>query len=196
MSGNDAKNNADGLRRGLSLGAASLSLGVAGASLWLGLSVNYTAVRFTLIGLGGVIGVLAAPALGWIAMTNLGLYDKKKALGLPAGSIRAVIAAGLIALFVIFTIYYFQVIANPTHILRGITQAQLGNIAADQIITSYPDPNGTYTVVLQGSSNQASTDIAKQVLTTLSTLVVAVSAFYFGTKAPPTQTKPPPAAKT
>lgn len=168
-------------RPGLSLTAAILSLAVAGVLLWLGLSSHDTTVSFTLTGLGGVIGVLAALALVSIALTNLGVYDQKQALGLPAGSIRAIIAVGLIVFFVIFAIYYFQII-NPTRVITGLTPAQVGNLTADQIIATYHDGPETYAVVLQGVPSQASTDIAKQILTTLSTLVVAVSAFYFGTK--------------
>ena len=177
------KNNDDERRQGWSLAAAIISALVAIALLAAGLSGSLgTPASFTLVGLAGAIGVIAALALISIALTNLGLSNKDEALGLPTGSVRAIIAISLIVFFVICTIYYFQNIANPTHILHGISKAQVGNITANQIIASYPDESGTYTVVLQMVPSQAATDFAKQIMTTLSTLVVAVSAFYFGTR--------------
>ena len=182
MSDEGAKNNKGGSSVVVSALTAILPAALAIILLAIGGAFGQTLLGFVLTGLGGVIAVIAALALISVVLANLGMRNKEEALGLPAGSIRAIIALSLIVFFIISTIYYFQVIASPTQTLHGITQAQLGSITANQIIASYPDENGTYTVVLQGVSSQASTDIAKQVLTTLSTLVVAVSAFYFGTK--------------
>jgi hypothetical protein len=158
------KDDEDERRSAWSLLAAVISALLAGFLLAAGLSMQGdTTVEFTLIGLGGAIGVIAALSLISIALTYLGLQDKKEALGLPAGSIRAMIAIGLIVFFVISTIYYFQEIAHPTETLEGLTQAQVGNITANQIIASYPDEDGTYTVVLQAAPSQAGIDIAKQI---------------------------------
>ena len=186
------RNNKDGMRRGWSLVAASLSAGLAIGLGLIGLWSSSPTVRFTLIGLAGAIGVISALALISIALTNLGLYAKGEPLGLPAGSIQAIIAVGLIVFFVIGMIYYFENITHPDpYEIHGITQEQLGNITGNQIMASFPDANGTYTVVLQLVPSQNSIDFAKQVLTTLSTLVVAVSAFYFGSRTAAAKTVTP-----
>jgi hypothetical protein len=77
----------------------------------------------------------------------LGLADPQQALGLPEGSIRAMIALFLIMIFVTFGLYLFRAIASGT------------------------------------ATNQDAVDVAKQLITTVGTLVVAVAGFYFGSRA-------------
>jgi hypothetical protein len=73
-------------------------------------------------------------------------------LGLPEGSIRALIALGLILLFFILAVFLYADLLHGTP----------GN----------PGPHGS-----------AGVDIAKQLATTISTLVVAIASFYFGSSA-------------
>jgi hypothetical protein len=106
----------------------------------------------------GVIALIIALA-GLILLLNLlGLSDKRAALGMPEGSVRAVIALMLILLFSIMAVFLYSSIR--------FTNAQFLAQAADNAAIA--------------SSLAASEDIARQILTTIGTLVVAISAFYFG----------------
>jgi hypothetical protein len=183
MSNKADNNHKDGPRFDRSLLAAVLAGVVSLGLIALGFGIGSTTLGLPVVGLGAAAVVITVLALISIALRNLGLSDEHQAFGLPQGSIRAIIAIGLIAFFIIGTIYYFQVITHPTTTLHGLTQAQVGNLTASQILTSIDDGEGTYTVVLQMVASQAGVDLAKQVLTILGTLVTAVSAFYFGTRA-------------
>jgi|SRR5215831_12809825 len=119
---------------------------------------------------------------------SVGLHDKRHALGLPEGSVRAIIALILIFLFfVAMTFIYFSVVrGQPSRRLQGLTPAQFTQIPASEIISSTPIPaTGTptsYNVVIQGSVPTAAEDIGKNVIIILGTLVTAVASFYFGSK--------------
>jgi membrane protein YdbS with pleckstrin-like domain len=127
-----------------------------------------------------------------IVLKRLRLTNDGEAMGLPRGSIRAVIALMLILLFFIAAIFLF----NSTHrvpptadelrTLQGVDAARLATIPTDQIQKQVPSTSSkgvtTYTVTLLPSAveNQTSDDLAKQLITVLGTLVTAVAAFYFG----------------
>jgi hypothetical protein len=87
----------------------------------------------------------------------MNMDDKHEALGLPKGSIRALIALSLIVIFAMMAIYM---------------QGQL-------VGTPYKYSNGTEVILPVTDAQQ---NFALQTLTTVSTLVVAIAAFYFGAK--------------
>jgi hypothetical protein len=135
-----------------------------------------------------------------IVLKRLRLTNSSEAMGLPRGSIRAVIALMLILLFFVAAIFLF----NTTHrvpptaaelrTLQGVDAARVATIPTDQIQKLTPTTsNGTttYTVSLLPSAveNQTSDDLAKQLITVLGTLVTAVAAFYFGANTVATATK-------
>src|SRR5580704_9374323 len=64
-------------------------------------------IQLPLLAIGGVVALLASLTLVAIGLSALGLSDKTQALGLPEGSIRAVIALSLTILFGIITIFLF-----------------------------------------------------------------------------------------
>jgi hypothetical protein len=111
-------------------------------------------------------------------------------MGLPSGTIRAVIALLLIMLFFIAAIFLFnstqnQVSTDQTRPLQGVTAERFATIPLDQIQSSETREEGettVYDVVLYQPpvGTTTSDDIAKQLITTIGTLVVAVAAFYFG----------------
>lgn len=107
--------------------------------------------------------------------SHLRLQNKFQALGLPEGSVRAIIALCLIILFVIMSIYLFNSTgAQPP---RRIENASWYNGTA-----FVPVPyNGTAYIPREPSDAQI--DIAKSLITTVGTLVVALAGFYFGTRA-------------
>lgn len=127
-----------------------------------------------------------------IVMKRLKLVDSREAMGLPRGSIRAVIALMLILLFFIAAVFLFNTTRrippaqDELRTLQGIGEARFATIPTELLFDSdrqvAEDGTVTYDVVLTPSplENQASDDLAKQLITVLGTLVTAIAAFYFG----------------
>jgi hypothetical protein len=111
----------------------------------------------------------------------MNLTDSKQPLGLPEGSIRAMIALILIMVFIIFGIYLFRVVGEGYYTLvesrvTAIDPAKYGDK------TTYIEKNadGTFNVYLSTKTSDDGARLAQQLLTTVGTLVVAVAGFYFG----------------
>jgi len=139
-----------------------------------------------LLAIFGVVALLASLTIVSVAFSMVDLSDKTQALGLPEGTVRAVIALSLIVIFVITSVFLFGNLATPdTGKLTGLTQAQVDAIPVDQIVSLERDTNDAtrFTVERVIQKSQASEDFANQVLTTVSTLVVSIAGFYFGTRA-------------
>jgi hypothetical protein len=127
-----------------------------------------------------------------IVFKRLGIFDPDEAMGLPRGSVRAVIALLLILLFFIAAIFLFsstknQVSDEPRK-LTDISADRFGEIPTEEIesVESRTVGDATlYTVTLSPKTANTTTsdDIAKQLVTTVATLVTAVAAFYFGANA-------------
>jgi len=144
------------------------------------------AISLTILLLTGVVALIAVLVIAVAVFAALGLSNKTHAFGMPEGTIRAVIALGLVLIFSITSVFlYWQLRSQPTERLSGLTQEQLGQIPAEEIMSSTPisDDPVLYDVRIRLEQNEASEDFAKQMLTVISTLVVAVAAFYFGTRA-------------
>jgi hypothetical protein len=73
-----------------------------------GTHLDPTIVSLPLIAIGGVIVLMLVLCLVALAFSILGLADKDQAMGLPEGSIRAVIALSLIVLFAILSVFLYQ----------------------------------------------------------------------------------------
>ena len=139
---------------------------------WLG----ETAIALTFTIVAGVVAMLSTLVVTAFILRCLGLTDPKEALGLPSGSIRAIIALSLILIFAIVTVFFFQFMDEPftttiTNSTTIITNSTLGNTTITNSTTTTSGPG------------QSMIDFSKQTLTTLGTLVVAIAAFYFGTRA-------------
>ena len=65
-------------------------------------------VELPLLVVGGVIALLATVGFLVVAFSFFTLHDAKEALGLPSGSIRALIAMMLLVIFAIFAVYFFD----------------------------------------------------------------------------------------
>lgn len=126
----------------LPIGVLAAGVGIYAAMAGQG-NADTGEVRMAILLSAGVIGLLLALAVVAVFFHGLQLNDKTEALGLPRGSVRAVIAIALILIFAIMSIYL-------------------------------------YTAMSEGTPSTESSDLAKQLVTTVSTLVVAISAFYFG----------------
>ena len=133
----------------------------------------------------GTVALLLTVAALVIIFARLDLTRWENPLGLPDGSVRAVIALLLILLFFITAVFLYADVGRngADRVLTGISQVRFDAIPTEQIQDSRQRAVGTttvYDVTLTSPKNQDSRDIAKQLVTTVSTLVVAIAAFYFG----------------
>lgn len=135
----------------------------------------------------GVIGLLSALAMLVGAFYRFGRLSSTSALGLPDGSIQAVIALALILIFAIVGVYLHATSGTdgPTRELRALSSAQVDALPAGSIVSVSPprtvDGEQVFDVRQAIDDPQRET-ITTQLLTTISTLVVAVAGFYFGAK--------------
>jgi hypothetical protein len=110
-----------------------------------------------------------------------GLSCPNEAFGLPAGSIRGLIALGLLVIFAVVAIYLYgglggspslasQILSNQTLAKEVLANQTL----ASQLLTS----NQTSTI----PATQNQVNFANQVLTVIGTLLTTIVGFYFGAK--------------
>jgi len=116
--------------------------------------------------------------------SRMGLADNKQALGLPEGSVRSMIALMLIMVFIIFGIYLFNRTGSGFWIrLPDSVGKPNFNTAPYKTFDHLSYEKGTDNIYKVWALQQASEDgkkLAQQLVTTIGTLVVAVSSFYFG----------------
>jgi len=153
------------------------------------------------VGLGTIVVLLAGLAvvtlllyLGTLVLRALDLSAPTEALGMPSGSIRALIAVSLILLFAIVGFVVFRSAsdgrAGSSH---GISQAQIDKLRLDgstivsqSVITPAPGQPAAsagaelYDVESVAGLSPDAHDFGLQLLSTTITLVVAVAGFYFG----------------
>jgi hypothetical protein len=143
--------------------------------------------------IAGFVTVALLLYLGTAVLRALDMGAPGEALGMPEGSIRALIAMSLILIFAIIGIQVFNSgAAGEPVVSEGVTQAQIDAIRADgaQVVqqtlqTPVPSPPAAplYTITTRTAMSQESHDFGLQLMTTVSTLVVAVAGFYFGSRA-------------
>ncbi|MES2194929.1 MAG: hypothetical protein V4517_10960 [Pseudomonadota bacterium] len=137
-----------------------------------------------LVAIGGVIVLVLLLTAVATMFSILSLTNNTQALGLPEGSIRAVIALSLIVLFAILSVFLYQNIGGTRVTIPDQTMAQL-----DAFSKTYPnardiqavraDKPGFYDISYR-TPNPASDEFAKQLLVLLGTLMTAVTSFYLG----------------
>jgi hypothetical protein len=138
-------------------------------------------ISITLILIMGVLTLLAA--LGGLAalLRQWGLIDRREALALPPGSIRAVIALGLVLIFAMVSVFLIGQANVATADVTGLTAEQVADLPADRLVASVAldtDPE-TFRATLQVPDGSRE-ELSQQLMTLLGTLVTAVVAFYFG----------------
>ena len=141
----------------------------------------------------GFVTVALLLYLGTLVLRALDMGAPAEALGMPEGSIRALIAMSLILIFAIIGIQVFNAGSVGTEVVSsGLTQAQIDQLRADGALviaqslqTPVPAPPAAalYTVTTRTAMTQEAHDFGLQLMTTVSTLVVAVAGFYFGSRA-------------
>ena len=114
---------------------------------------------------------------------QINLTDRSQALGLPSGSVRAMIALILILIFIMFGTYlYTQELTyskpiGPIVMEKNEWVGRVDVIQVESIPDSFPP---RYNVWFDRGDPRNSRQLAQQLLTTVGTLVVAVAGFYFG----------------
>jgi hypothetical protein len=128
--------------------------------------------------------ILALTALTG-AFYALGLSQSKQALGLPPGSVRAILAILFVGIFVGLSIYLLnQVTPSKTQSsFNGVPLATVTQLGGT--ITKISPDKGSKPLTYSGliaSQDTSRKDLALQIFTASSTLVASVSAYYFGAK--------------
>ncbi len=134
----------------------------------------------------GVMALLGSLLIFTTLMNALGLSDRRQALGLPDGSVRALLALALLGLFAVLAA---AVLVRPAPWSSdNLSQADAAQIVAanprvDNIVTVAGTAPGTFKVVIQRPAPYD--DFSKQILTLVGTLMTAVISFYFGSSTVP-----------
>ncbi len=138
-----------------------------------------------------VVGSISVLMIGLASMAiifrRLGLYDYREAMGLPEGSIRAIIALMLIVIFAVVSVFLISnADAQDRRVLDDLTVSQadelpLAEIVSRERVSGTSGAQARYRVVLE-AGDRPSAEMSQQLMTTLGTLVVAVAAFYFGSQ--------------
>jgi len=116
----------------------ALWFGLQGGKKWLRIEETYTdsSVVLTLVVIAGVIGLLAVLMMAALAFSAVRLADPAQALGLPEGSVRAVIALSLIVIFVITVVFLFGGLGTRRNQIEHLTFEQAnaipGNLVASK----------------------------------------------------------------
>ena len=139
-----------------------------------------------LLAIGGVVVLIFMLATVSMIFSALGLANRDLAMGLPEGSIRAVIALSLIVLFAILSIFLYQSISSggarfKIDEMSTADRAEfIRNPNARDIQSSETKGKAGFYDVTYRSANPASEDFAKQLLVLLGTLMTAITSFYLG----------------
>lgn len=121
-------------------------------------------------------------------MGGLGMSDSRYALGMPEGSIRAVIALSLILIFIVSALYLYNAIEYTSDLSQGLPESQFNTLLEQQpervayFQARTVGDTTVYDVKLRNEVGETSRNFATQILTIVGTLVGAVSGFYFGNK--------------
>jgi hypothetical protein len=163
--------------------ALSLTGGFIGYRMAHGAS--HSEVILTLVAVIGMVILLAAITAVAFTLASLKMNDNSQALGLPEGSVRAIIALSLLVIFIMLTvcIYTDQTRVTISGVLGPYTADQLKNIPPDQLVGSpvkIPGSPETFTVQRILPKPQVSADLAKQIFTATSTMVISISHYPFG----------------
>ena len=132
----------------------------------------------------GLISLLAVLVSLVAVYRRFDLVDPKSPLGMPAGSIQAVIALSLILIFAIVGVYLHGISGRTEdRTTTGMTRAQVDALPPNSIVRIHVRRDKKFDVKRRvPTETEQQDDISKQLLTTISTLVVAVAGFYFGSK--------------
>jgi hypothetical protein len=160
-------------------------LSLLGVFLWAIInSFSGGVFSLSLLALGGVIALLGALLLFTTLIKLLDLQSRDQALGLPEGSVRALLALALLGLFAILVSSVLN-LKPEVKTYAGLRQEDVTaliqhNPDARDIVQTSEAGSQPPTFKVTFSSAQRQDDFAKQMLTLVGTLMTAVISFYFG----------------
>ena len=182
---------------------------------------THAGVGLPILAIFGIMMLFGALSLVASVFVKLNLSDKTQPLALPEGSIRAVIAMALIVLFAIIAIMLYTSLSEPYPIpnltlsTRDNVLTEMKNrVIAIQSEPCTPQPpvdaaskplkstlyssdshckdeNKRFTVILRVPPGQETTDLAKQLLILIGTLMTSLTSFYFASRTGVNQPQPP-----
>jgi flagellar biogenesis protein FliO len=166
------------------------SFGLVLAAGWLISSITKDTapgpeIQMGLVVVGAITSLMTILFILAAGFSSIQLADSKQPLGLPEGSIRAMIALVLIMVFIIFGIYLFRMVGSGSQSFIGkMDTVPDPKVYADRIVVWEKDPKDQkYMVWVLSPMSQDAKSLAQQLITTVGTLVVAVAGFYFGSTA-------------
>jgi len=144
----------------------------------------------------GFVSVTLLLYLGTIIMRTARLGSSNEAMGMPEGSIRALIAMSLVLIFAIIGVtVLYSGLGGETIVSKGISAADVDRLENVQVIgMTLVQPAAStspalFDVTARAELSPAGHDFGLQLLSTVSTLVVAVAGFYFGSRSVAQATK-------
>jgi len=142
--------------------------------------------QVVLIGLALVVGLMAFLA---IISAAVGIANPTQALGLPEGSVRALIAFSLLLIFVCIAAFLYSTVDSGQ--LKGaftkVPEATYNDLKANFVVATESIEKSDGATLYSGQyfskRTQEADDFAKLIFTTLATVFVSVVSFYFGSSA-------------
>jgi hypothetical protein len=173
---------------------AMLLVFIAGLAVIMGFYHAGLEIILPVIMIAGVAVLLLAIAAVVGVFANSNLASSKEALGLPDGSVRAIIALSLVLLFAIVAIFMYGDLSErgPPLSSPDLTAQERDNFLSKLlpgqilVVQSLPKKDGEKDdkfKIFYRDSSPAGEDFAKQLLVMLGTLVTSVASFYFGANA-------------
>jgi len=170
-------------------------------------------VRLPLLVIAGLVSLIALLAVMAIAFKTVHLANQTQALGLPEGTVRAVIALSLILIFAVVTVFLFSNLSGIDDVACQELEAlknQIAKTTGNRSLATTPVATDTNANPAQTSTSlspadtrrqsklASSQDFAKQLLIMLGTLITSITSFYFASsktdssssRTPPPQTSP------
>jgi hypothetical protein len=175
-----------------------------GALLVLGYVMITGARSFAAVAALVLVGVVAftgfVSALS-VTAQRLGMLDTRHPFGLPEGSIRAILTFSFIVLVGVFASYLLVqtsrtgFVAPSEPFLLPVTtlaeaRALQTQLAGDGLVVVSGTADPIRATFIPRTDYRLADDVAKQVLTMLSTMLAAMIGFYFGSRSSDTTTDP------
>lgn len=136
----------------------------------------------SLNGVGSIFGIIAMFLL-LIYMMSAFAYSLKNsedksaeyAFGLPKGTVRAVLALGVLMVFVGLSVFLFDALGSG-----AIVSKEKPQVLSENLLTYQDNKNNWHT--FSNKALETRNNLVTQIFTSISTLLATIVAFYFGAR--------------